>query len=599
MSKTRPNFLVILADDLGFSDIGCYGSEIKTPNIDSLATEQNSLRFTSFHVAAACSPTRSMLLSGVEHHLTGLGQLAELVRMSPAHQGAPGHEGYLNDKIVTLPQLLSDAGYFTCMSGKWHLGLRRKHFPDKKGFQKSFAMLQGACNHYAWEPTYEDPKISYGFMDVNTAPHVENGEHVKVPDDFYSSDYYASKLIEILGDRSDEEKQKPFFAYLPFTAPHWPLQAPEESVKPYHGRYKDGPAALRLERLDSLRKLGLIPADVVAHEVVAIPGEQPEWDQLSSEEQAKSARAMETYAGMVSRMDENIGRVIDHLKKAGEYDNTYILFMSDNGAEGASFEARPIVGQNMMDHIHKYYDNRLENIGRSNSFVWYGTRWAQAATSPSRLHKMFSTEGGCRVPLVLKGPKNGHQHHDASITDAFCTVLDLVPTFLEEAGAHHPGTQYDGRTIHGLDPTARSLIPFLAKSDVRPLGTSAGTSFYAVHPEDEAHGWEMAGSGGLRRGRYKITFVPKPKGPQKWQLYDIIADPGEVKDLRGEKPQLFEELHELWLQYKNRVGVVGVAGEFDPKKRPEPGLTDEFEDDTQWMRFIGKKDIELPERFNQ
>lgn len=597
MPKERPNFLVILADDLGFSDISCYGSEIKTPNIDSLAAEHNSLRFTSFHVAAACSPTRSMLLSGVEHHLTGLGQLAEFVRMSPAHQGAPGHEGYLNDKIVTLPELLSDAGYFTCMSGKWHLGLRKKHWPDKKGFQKSFAMLQGACNHYAWEPTYEDPDKSYGFMDVNSSPHVEDGEHAKLPDDFYSSDYYASKMLEILSGRSDTDKQKPFFAYLPFTAPHWPLQAPEESVKPYHGRYTEGPAALRLERLAALRDIGLIPADAIPHEVVAVPGEQPEWDQLTPHEQAKSARAMETYAGMVSRMDENIGRVIESLKKSGEYDNTYILFMSDNGAEGASFEARPVAGENMIQHIQQYYDNSLENIGRANSFVWYGTRWAQAATAPSRLHKMFSTEGGCRVPLVLKGLKDGHQNHDPSITDTFCTVLDLVPTFLEAAGVRHPGALYQGRPIHSLDPTGRSWVPFLANPSIRSTGTSAGTCFYSIHPDDTAHGWEMAGSGGLRRGRYKITFVPKPKGPQQWQLYDIITDPGEVNDLRADQPELFADLHELWLQYKQRVGVVGVAGEFTSKERPQPGLTDEFEDDTRWVRFIGKK--ELPERFTQ
>lgn len=598
MSEKRPNFLVILADDLGFSDISCYGSEIKTPNIDSLAAEQNSLRFTSFHVAAACSPTRSMLLSGVEHHLTGLGQLAEVIRNSPAYQGAPGHEGFFNDKIVTLPQLLSDAGYLTCMSGKWHLGLRRKHYPDKKGFQKSFAMLQGACNHYAWEPAYDNPDQSQGFMDVNAAPHVQDGEHVQVPEDFYSSDYYTTKMLDMLSGRSEEEKQKPFFAYLPFTAPHWPLQAPKESVKPYHGKYKDGPAALRQQRLAALRDAGLISADAVAHEVVTAPGEPPEWDRLTPEEQAKSARAMETYAGMVSRMDENVGRVLDFLKRSGEYDNTYISFMSDNGAEGSSFEARPIVGKSMVEHINKYYDNSLGNIGRPSSFVWYGARWAQAATAPSRLHKLFSTEGGCRVPLVLKGPKNRHQQHYAAITDAFCTVLDLVPTFLEEAGIRHPGSEYKGQPIHSLDPTARSLIPFLSNPSIRLPRTSAGTCFYAVHPENEAHGWEMCGSGGLRRGRYKITFVPKPKGPQIWQLYDIIADPGEVKDLKNEQPKFFQELYDLWLQYKERVGVVGVAGEFDPMQKPEPGLTDEFEDDTRWVRFIGKK-MPLPDRFTQ
>ena len=220
--------------------------------------------------------------------------------------------------------------------------------------------------------------------------------------------------------------------------------------------------------------------------------------------------------------------------------------------------------------------------------MYYGTRWAQAATAPSRLYKSFATEGGCRVPLVLKEAKSINQQQGRpAISDTFCTVLDLVPTLLAQAGISHPGSQYKGRTIHPLDCSGRSWVDFLA---------SPSTAAFAIHPETSAHGWEVAGSAGLRRGRFKITFVPRPKGPQKWQLYDILDDPGEVSDLRETKLELFEELHGLWLDYKQRVGVVGVAGEYDRWQKPPPGLTDEFEDDGKWVRFIGKE--ALPGRFN-
>ncbi|KAF5543547.1 Arylsulfatase [Fusarium phyllophilum] len=362
LPSTRPNFLVIVADDLSFSDCGCYGSEISTPNIDRLASEAGGIRFTEFHVAVACSPTRSMLMMGTDHHIAGLGQLQEITRSSPAHKGKPGHEGYLNERVVALPELLRDGGYFTCMSGKWHL---------------------------AYEPEYQDPKSEPGkfFETAVRALHAEDGK-------FLAESY--------LSNRTEEERQQPFFAYLPFSAPHWPLQAPKESCDKCRGFYDEGPEALRQKRLQKLKELGLIDKSVIPHPVTTVPSEPAEWDQLDDQTRAASARAMEVYAGMVDRMDWNIGRVIEYLKDKKEYDNTVILFMSDNGAEGASYEAFPLVGTTIMDHVHKYYDNSLESIGRRNSFVWYGSRWAQAATAPSRLYKMFSTEGGCRVPLVVK-----------------------------------------------------------------------------------------------------------------------------------------------------------------------------------------------------
>lgn len=345
----------------------------------------------------------------------------------------------------------------------------------------------------------------------------------------------------------------------------------------YRGMYSDGPAALRLKRLQRLQELGLVDKNVVPHEVVTSQGEPEDWSVLTREEKAKSARAMEAYAGMVDCMDKNIGRVLQYLKKTGQYDDTYVLFMSDNGAEGASYEAMPIVGPDIVAHIDKYYDNSLENIGRHNSFVWYGVRWAQAATAPSRLYKMFSTEGGCRVPLVMK-PAQKHNNCAATIADSFCTVMDVVPTILELAGASHPGTEYRGQRVERL--RGKSWVSWL--DSLNKGGAEAGNS--EIHDDQHATGWEVAGSGALRKGRWKITFVPKPKGPQRWELFDIVADRGETKDVSAAHPEVLADMLAAWEEYKKDVGVVGLAGEFECGGQP----VDDFEDDGKWIRFLAK-----------
>jgi arylsulfatase len=298
---------------------------------------------------------------------------------------------------------------------------------------------------------------------------------------------------------------------------------------------------------------------------------------------------MEVYAGMVDRMDWNIGRIVEYLKETGEYENTFILFMSDNGAEGASYEALPLISTSIVNHIDKYYDNSLENIGRGNSFVWYGPHWAQAATAPSRLYKMFSTEGGCRVPLVVKPAGAGVSSKLRSggvITDAFCTVMDIVPTILELAGVEHPGTQYQGRQIAGL--RGRSWKDFLGV-----LSSGSGDRKTPIHRSDYVAGFEIAGSGALRRGEWKITFVPAPKGPQKWELFNIRTDPGETDDRREAEPGIFEEMLALWEDYRKEVGVVGLAGEYPRaiQGAQQVTLQDEMEDPYAWIKYIGRPQI--------
>ena len=611
-SDKRPNFLVIVADDLGFSDCGCFGSEIQTPNIDALAAEGNALRYTNYYVAAACSPTRSMLMTGeilapnvasqsrklvliiepgTDHHIAGLGQLQEITRASPAHAGQPGHEGYLNSKVVALPELLSDGGYFTCMSGKWHLGLKPEHHPVKRGFKKSFALLPGCANHYGYEPQYDNPASEPDkfFETATRALHAEDDIILdRLPEGFYSSDAYADKLISYLDDRTEEEERQPFFAYLPFSAPHWPLQAPKEVCDKYRGFYDAGPEVLRQRRLRRLRELGMVDPGVEAHPVVITDGTPENWKELPDHIRQASSRAMEVYAGMVDRMDWNIGRVVEHLKRTGEYDNTFVLFMSDNGAEGASYEATPLVGDSIMAHIEKYYDNSLENIGRSDSFVWYGCRWAQAATAPSRLFKMHSTEGGCRVPLVVKPPTNLASSASSStgiISDVFCTVMDIVPTCLELAGLKHP-TNYKGREIAPL--RGRSWVNFLSLAHSGPKSNDRANE---IHGQDYVMGFEIAGSGAIRRGDWKITFVPAPRGPQRWELFNIRKDPGEVHDLAEEMPGILQQMLALWEEYKAETGAVGVVGEFPTVIQGKGSVIDEMDDPYAWIKYIGKPEI--------
>mgnify|MGYP001186181063 FL=1 len=382
-AQKRPNFLVIVADDLGFSDLSCFGGEIRTPNIDKIAS--NGIRFTDFHAAAACSPSRAMIMTGTDHHIAGLGNLIEWTNISgqnaPAEgnskrfdtapqRGMPGYEGYLNERVATLPEILQDAGYLTLISGKWHLGLTPERSPKARGFERSFAHLPACSNHYAYEPQLETPDKIPDFMTMSfIALHSEDGEYVKkLPDGWYSSNGYGDKMLSYLKERNEKKDERPFFGYLPFTAPHWPLQAPDEYIAHYKGVYDEGPEVLRQKRLQRMQEIGLIARGVEPHAVIA--DEVKAWDALTSEEKAKSAKAMEVFAAMVECIDANVGKVVDYLEQTGELDNTMVCFMSDNGAEGAAYEAYPIVQGQMMQHLKKYYNNSIENIGRGDSFVW-------------------------------------------------------------------------------------------------------------------------------------------------------------------------------------------------------------------------------------
>lgn len=514
----RPNILIILADDLGFSDIGAFGGEIHTPNLDQLA--QTGLRMTEFHTAAACSPTRAALMSGVDHHPAGIAAMVEL--RAPEQVGKPGYEGYLNQRVATLPELLRDAGYQTMISGKWHLGVEPAQDPASRGFEKSFASLPAGNNHFGLmaSPGANNKAMRYTYT--------ENGKLVEtLPKDYYSSNYFTDRLLGFLKER---DHKRPFFAYLPFTAPHSPLQAPPEFIKKYQGRYDAGWNVLRRERLQRQQQLGLLPPNAQLDE----PATLLDWNSVSPEDRRYSARNMEIYAAMVDNMDWNIGRVLDQLRAEGQLDNTLVIFFSDNGAEGGN-----IAHQTFLATGRKTVPTPFEQLGGPASKTGYGPHWAQAATAPRRLFKANATQGALISPTIIRYPgfaRAGEVDHTVA------TVMDIVPTALELAGSKHPGTHYQGRDI--LPPDGKSMVPYLTGKAER------------IHAADEAIGFELFGQRAVRQDHWKIAWVSKPNGVGDWELYDLAQDPGERHDVKAKHPAKFKALLAEWDRYAKNNGIV-------------------------------------------
>lgn len=513
-----PNILLIVADDLGYADIGCYGGDIESPNLDMLASQ--GVRFSRFHAAPMCAPTRAMLLSGNDNHIAGMGSQS-------LHSDEFGYEGHLTDRIVTIPQLLRSSGYNTFMTGKWHLGMEPENNPHEKGFDRSFVNLRGAGNHY------DDQGI---FKETPIAQYTENGEPAKWPKGSYSTDFYTSKLIQFI--ESERKNERPFFAFAAYTSPHWPLQVDEEYWKKYEGKFDRGYEELRKERLESLKKAGMIPDDAVLPPLH--PRVRP-WDSLSREEQKMESRKMELYAGMVDNLDYNIGRLLDYLKDIGEYENTLVVFMSDNGAAAEDFYHDDHYGPFIRAHFNEDY----ERMGRSDSFISYGPQWAEAGSAPFTFFKGYATEGGMMAPMIISGPGVKRRNE---INHGFLTLVDLAPTFYEIAGVAYP-SRFLGRQIHPLK--GESLIPFLKGSTAR------------IHGEDYVFALEHRNFAMLHKGRWKITNIDRPFDKAKFKLYDLSTDLAELHDLKEQEPEIIKELLEEWDAFSQqiRMQVPTPAGE--------------------------------------
>ncbi|NLY59798.1 MAG: arylsulfatase [Gammaproteobacteria bacterium] len=517
--EKQPNFLIILADDLGYSDISSFGGEIATPHIDALANE--GVRLTNFHAAPTCSPARSMLMSGTDSHMAGLGNMGELIQ--PFQRDQPGYEGYLNDRVVSIAEVLGEGGYNTYTVGKWHLGRTEETSPAARGFDRSYILVQGGASHFddQFAIISNDPKAIYR----------EDGKQVSAPEGFYSTEFYTDTMLDYID--TGRKNGKPFFALLSYTSPHWPLHVPDDWLDKYEGRYSQGYETIRQERLARMKKMGLLPAHVEAN--LPMEGALPSWDQLTEEQKKTEARSMEIYASMVDNMDHHIGRVIDYLKQTGEYDNTVILFFSDNGADGNNPEDLP-----GNDVWMKEFDNSLANMGRRGSFIAYGPQWAQVSTTPFPLFKGLTSQGGIQVPAIIRHPDVSKP---GSINNELSHVMDVMPTFLEMAGIKQPEGTFNGRNVAPIEGI--SMLPILQN---KPM------------PE-RAIGWELFGRKALRKGEWKITNMNPPYGTAEWQLYNLADDPAESRNLAASQPAKLAELLKDWDAYVARNNV--LTGEFD------------------------------------
>jgi arylsulfatase A-like enzyme len=505
-----PNIIIILADDMGYTDLGAFGGEIATPNLDRLANA--GIRLSNFHMLPTCQPSRAMLLTGADHHIAGMGSQDGL--LTDAQKSQPGYEMRLTDRVESVVAQLQRSGYQTFMSGKWHLGEGREDWPDRRGFDHYFSLLQGGGSHLdASGITPRSPQSTF----------VEDGEVTTIPADFYSSDYFTSKLLGFL--ESQRDPQKPYFAYLSFIAPHWPLQAPEADLGKYRGRYDAGYDALRHQRIAGAQAAGLLEAATDA--ITPVPG-LAAWQDLNAEQQADSARRMEIYAAMVERLDWNIGRLLEFLQQSGQADNTIIVFASDNGAEGHDMENYP----SLRAWIAENYDNRLANVGRTGSYAATGPGWAQASMGPFRLYKGYMSEGGTRVPAIVYFPG---ETQVGRMLDGYASVADIAPTLLDWAGA--TGQQH--AAVRG-----RSMQGWLSGQQPELYGA------------DESIAWELFGRRAVYRGDWKLLWMEQPWGSGAWQLFDLRNDPGELHDLAAEYPEVRDALVQDWEDYARENGVI-------------------------------------------
>ena len=512
----RPNILLIVVDDMGYSDIGAFGGEIETPHLDSIA--DSGIKMTNFYVGPTCSPTRSMLMSGNDNHVAGLGNMNEA--LTPNQVGQPGYEGYLNDRVVSVASLLKDTGYHTYMAGKWHLGEEPEHDPFNKGFEKSFTMLQGGASHF------DDEWMMYANY---TPTYRENGVRTHVPQGFYSTEFYTDKTIQYIDQQEDDA---PFFAYLSFTAVHDPLHLPDDWLERYSGQYSMGYDAVREQRLSRMKKMGIVPDSTVLGPWLAMV---PMWADLSAEQQVSEARKMELYAAMVANIDFHVGRLVEHLEQAGKLDNTLIIFFSDNGANGAEMDMYPETDEAW---VARNSDNRFSNWGRRGSRVAQGPGWAQASSTPFRLFKAFIAEGGIRSPLIISGPPVARS---GEILDAVAHVMDIAPTLLDIAGASYPTSNEKGNLA---PPRGKSMMPFLS------------TQAESIREQDDYLAWEFFDWNAVRTEAWKATWIREPFGSGDWQLFDMAVDPGESNDVSAQHPEVMQELADKWDVYADEVGIV-------------------------------------------
>jgi arylsulfatase len=520
----RPNIVIILGDDLGFADLGSYGSEIRTPNIDALA--KNGVRFTNFYTHATSSPTRAMLLTGVDTHLNGLGTMDEWI--APNQVGVPGYEGFINNRVVTLPQLLKAAGYHTYMVGKWHLGKAPDQIPAARGFERDFTLLDGGGSY--WDMTNvtgASPRLVF----------TEDGRYLtRLPEDYYATKTYTDKLISFID--ANRGSGKPFFAYVSHQAPHDPFHLPKDWRNRHVGEYDKGWDAVREARLKRQIELGIMPAGTeLAERLWFIPNPVV----LAPATRAILGKKMELYAGMVENLDHHVGRLIDHLKRIGEYENTIFIVFGDNGAEGSDLFQMIAGTPGTRDFLFaaiNWSQTHPNAWGDPGSFVGYGPMWAQVSMTPFSQYKGWMAEGGIRNALIVSGPTV--KRPKGSINDGVLSVADIMPTLLEVAGTRYP---------NDVQP---DLPPLLGKSWTPLLAGQTDS----VRTDQDYLAWEIFGNRAVRQGEWKLRWQIKPYGKSEWELFNVAKDPAEREDLAAQNPDKVKALLKVWDSYVKANNVI-------------------------------------------
>jgi arylsulfatase A-like enzyme len=492
----RPNIILIMADDMGYSDIGCYGGEIATPNLDSLA--KSGVRFAQFYNTARCCPTRAALLTGLYNHQAGVGHMI-------ANRGYPSYQGYLNDKCVTIAEVLRQGGYHTAMAGKWHVGEERPHWPTDRGFERYFGLISGASNYFK-----VDPGRGMAMNDRHYTP-PEKG--------FYITDAFtdhALKHMDEFGRRSE-----PYFLYLAFTSPHWPLHALEEDVKKYEGKYLRGWDELRRERHARMIEMGVVdkrwpltPRDETS----------PAWESVTDKEDRD--RKMAVYAAQIDRMDQNIGRVLRKVKELGQEENTLIMFLADNGG--------------CAEEINR--GEKGARAGTPESYLSYGLPWANASNTPFRLYKHWVHEGGISTPFIARWPSVIKQK--GKLTNQPGHLIDVMATCLDVAGVEYPKT-FNGKPITPLE--GKSLRPIFEGR--QRVG-------------HQAIFWEHEGNRAVREGKWKLVS----KYPGAWELYDLEADRTELKNLAASQPDRVKRMSAMYDAWAARAEVIPWSELQKPRK---------------------------------
>ncbi|MEC7289688.1 MAG: arylsulfatase [Pseudomonadota bacterium] len=539
-STEKPNIVIILVDDAALMDFGAYGGEARTPNIDMLAAR--GAMFTQYRTSPLCSPSRAMLLTGMDNHLTGVATIPEV--LPKAHVGQPGYSMALEPGVLTLAERLRPDGYQTFLTGKWHMGSGDGDLPSSHGFDRSFALdASGADN-------WEDKSYMPFYRD---APWYEDGKAAALPDDFYSSEFIVNKMIHYLGD-SDPER--PFMAFLGFQAIHIPVQAPPEYTANYDGVYDEGWHVLRAARHTKAMALGLVPQGAA---LAPMPDGSRNWDDLSDEDRAVYTARMQVNAGMLEAMDHHIGRLIGYLQESGAYDDTIFVITSDNGPEHNRGDNDSRLS--LWMRLNGYHVD-LQGVGEQGSWGFIGPEWANAAASPGALYKFYMAEGGIRAPLIMAGPGIDPQR-----VDAMALVSDVAPTLIDLAGGRVD-------TIGAASMTGRSLTPLLE-----------GTQDWVYGPDDPI-GMEVSGNSALYKGDFKITRHMPPTGDATWQLYNMSEDPGETRDLSADLPEKKAELLADYDAYAERVGVLEMPEGYNSFEQIDANSTAKFYKNNRWILIL-------------